>query len=50
MIGLFFLNSLHGTISLTSAVTRSGCGWHGKEHSALGDALTTLALVRKIAD
>ena len=42
--------SLHGTISLTSAVKRSGCGWHGKEHSALGDALTTLALVRKIAD
>lgn len=42
--------NLHGTISLANAVSRSGCGWHGKEHSALGDALTTLALVRKIAD
>ncbi len=41
---------LHGTISLANAVSRSGCGWHGKEHSALGYALTTLALVRKIAD
>ena len=42
--------NLYGTISLANAVSRSGCGWHGKEHSALGDALTTLALVRKIAD
>ena len=41
--------NLYGTISLANAVSRSGCGWHGKEHSALGDALTTLALVRKIA-
>ena len=40
----------YGTISLANAVSRSGCGWHGKAHSALGDALTTLALVRKIAD
>ena len=42
--------NLYGTISLANAVSRSGCGWHGKEHSALGDAMTTLALVRKIAD
>ena len=41
--------NLYNTISLANAVSRSGCGWHGKEHSALGDALTTLALVRKIA-
>lgn len=41
--------NLYGTISLANAVSRSGCGWHGKAHSALGDALTTLALVRKIA-
>lgn len=41
--------NLYGTISLENAVLRSGCGWHGKAHSALGDALTTLALVRKIA-
>ena len=40
----------YGTISLANAVSRSGCGWHGKAHSALGDALTTLALVRKIAN
>ena len=40
----------YSTISLANAVNRAGCGWHGKEHSALGDALTTLALVRKIAN
>lgn len=38
----------HGTISLSNAVIRSKCGWHGEAHSALGDALTTLELWKKM--
>ena len=38
----------YGTISLSNAVIRSKCGWHGEAHSALGDALTTLELWKKM--
>lgn len=38
----------HGTISLANAVIRAATGWHGEAHSALGDALTTLALHKKM--
>ena len=38
----------YGTISLANAVIRAGVEWQGEAHSALGDALTTLALVRKM--
>lgn len=38
----------YGTISLSNAVARADCGWHGQAHSALGDALTTLALYKTI--
>lgn len=36
----------YGTISLADAVIRAGIEWQGAAHSALGDALTTLELVR----
>lgn len=38
----------YGTISLANAVSRAGIEWQGAAHSALGDALTTLALARKM--
>jgi len=36
----------YGTISLANAVIQAGIEWQGEAHSALGDALTTLELVR----
>ncbi len=36
----------HGTISLANAVLQAGIEWQGEAHSALGDALTTLEVVR----
>jgi len=36
----------YGTISLANAVIQAGVEWQGEAHSALGDALTTLELVR----
>lgn len=38
----------YGTISLANAVIQAGIEWQGAAHSALGDALTTLALARKM--
>lgn len=39
-----------GRISLSSAVRDAGIAWQGQAHSALGDALTTLELVKAIAE
>ncbi len=39
-----------GRISLRSAVMEAGIEWQGEAHSALGDALTTLELVKAIAE
>lgn len=38
------------SISLSAAVTKAGITWQGEAHSAAGDALTTLAVVKAIAD
>lgn len=38
----------YGTISLSNATRAAGVSFQGKAHSALGDALTTLALIRQI--
>lgn len=40
----------YGSISLTNATLTAGVTFQGKAHSALGDALTTLALIKKIAN
>lgn len=40
----------NGRISLRSAVSAAGIEWQGEAHSALGDALTTLELVKAIAE
>lgn len=39
----------HGSISLAAAVSAAGIDWQGEAHSAAGDALTTVALVKAIA-
>lgn len=39
----------HGSIALDTAVSFAGVEWQGEAHSAVGDALTTVALVKAIA-
>lgn len=38
----------YGTIGLANAVIKAGVKWEGEAHSALGDALTTLALYKQM--
>mgnify|MGYP003407801505 FL=1 len=45
----FGATNRYGSISLNSAVDKAGIEWKGEAHSALGDALTTLALIKTIA-
>ena len=45
----FGATNRYGSISLSAAVAEAGIEWQGQAHSALGDALTTLALVKAIA-
>jgi len=40
----------YGTISLINAAHRAGIEFEGRAHSAMGDALTTLALVKEIIE
>jgi predicted helicase len=40
----------YGSISLANAVAEAGISFQGDAHSALGDTLTTLALIKKIAE
>lgn len=46
----FGATNRHGSISLADAVDAAGIDWQGEAHSAAGDARTTLALVKAIAD
>lgn len=46
----FGVTNRYGSISLANSVHAAGIDWQGKAHSAAGDALTTLALVKAIAD
>jgi DNA polymerase III epsilon subunit-like protein len=43
-------NQRYRSISLANAIDEAGVEWQGQAHSAVGDALTTLALVKAIAD
>lgn len=40
----------YGSISLRNAVAEAGISFQGEAHTALGDTLTTLALIQKIAE
>ena len=45
---VFGATNSYGTISLANAVKEAGIKWQGNPHSAEGDALTTLALVKEM--
>ena len=49
-VQIFGATNSHGSISLANSVEEAGITWQGQAHSAMGDALTTLALIKAIAD
>lgn len=50
LVSWHFNGKQNGSISLSNAVAEAGIRFEGEAHSALGDTLTTLALIRKVAE